>query len=290
VCWTRAEEFVLDTFRPAASISIASTLNNAGRIDSWAAHVYGAGEGGAAPFYDIPNQRVVVYGDWQNPTPGQHPFGVGAWRAPACCSNAFARERHIDGMAHALGVDPLEFRLRHLTDLRMARVIQAGARRFGWPMTTARARGVGMACGIYSNTYLSTFAHVEADRSTGSVRVLRLTCAQDMGQVVNPNGAMAQIEGALTMGLGYALTEEVRFEGGRIEDQNFDTYHVPRFSTLPAVEAVLVEASDLPASAGGEPAVMCVGAAIGNAIFDAIGADLRQMPMTPSRVREAVSS
>ena len=287
VCWTRAEEFFLDTFRPAASISIASSVDASGRVDSWEAHVYGAGEGGAPPFYNIPNQRVVVYGDWQKPTPGQHPFGVGAWRAPACSSNAFARERHIDGMAHALGADPLEFRLRNLTDLRMARVIQAGARRFGWSTSTARARGVGMACAIYSNTYVSTFAHVEADRTTGTVRVLRLTCAQDMGQVVNPNGAMAQIEGALTMGLGYALTEEVRFGAGRIEDQNFDTYYVPRFSTLPTIEAVLVDAPDLPASAGGEPAVICVGAAIGNAIFDAIGVDLRELPMTPARVRQA---
>jgi nicotinate dehydrogenase subunit B len=290
VAWDRGEEFFFDTFRPAAVMKLKSAIDDAGRIVLWDADLYGPGEGGAAPFYDIPHQRVVTYGDWQNPDPGLHPFGVGAWRAPAFNSNTFARELQIDLMASKAGIDPVTFRLINLSDQRLRRVLQTAADRFGWaPSRTPSGRGVGVACGIYSNTYVATFAEVAADASTGHVQVKRVVCAQDMGLAVNPEGARTQIEGCITMGLGYALSEEIHFKDGAIADRNFDTYQIPRFSWLPRIDVVLVESPSLPPSAGGEPAIICIGAVIGNAIHDATGARLFQLPMTPARIQAALS-
>jgi isoquinoline 1-oxidoreductase len=127
------------------------------------------------------------------------------------------------------------------------------------------------------------------DKATGSVKVKRLVCAQDMGQVINPDGARMQMEGCLTMGLGYALSETLRFKGGEILDRNFDTYRLPRFSGLPEIEAFLVKNDDLAPQGGGEPAIVPVGAAIANAVFDATGARLFRMPMTPEGVRKAIT-
>jgi len=285
VMWDRAEEFFFDTCRPAALIQIKSAIDAAGRIVLWDADVIGAGEGGAVPFYDIPNQRVLAHGGWQTPSPGLHPFEVGAWRAPAMNSNTFAREIQMDVMAAAAGVDPLAFRMNHLSDARMRRVLDTAAQRFGWsPHTGSGSTGVGVACGIYASTCVATMAQVTVDRAGGGIRVNRVVCVQDMGQAVNPNGARAQIEGCVTMGLGYALGEQVRFKDGAILDRNFDTYFMPRFSTLPAIEAVLVP-SDARPSAGGEPAIICMGAVIANAVHGAIGRWPHDLPMTAAQVR-----
>ena len=116
----------------------------------------------------------------------------------------------------------------------------------------------------------------------------RVVLAQDMGLVINPDGARQQMEGAITMGLGYALSEGVRFKDGRILDENFDTYQIPRFSWLPAIETVLVANPDLPAQGGGEPPIVCMGAVIANAIHDAVGARVLALPMTPERILEAI--
>ena len=291
VAWDRAEEFFFDTFRPAAVIALTSAVDAAGKIVLWKGDVYGAGEGGAAPFYDIPHQRVVAYGGWQTPNPGLHPFAVGAWRAPAFNSNTFAREVQIDLMAARAGIDPVRFRLNNLSDPRMRRVLQTAVERFGWtPSHAAGGRGVGVACGVYSNTYVATCAEVAVDATTGSVRVTRVVCVQDMGLVVNPDGARAQIEGCVTMGLGYALSEEIRFKDGAIADRNFDTYRIPRFSDLPRIDAILLDSPDLPPSAGGEPAIMCMGAVIANAVHDATGVAMTQLPMTPARVKAMLGS
>jgi CO/xanthine dehydrogenase Mo-binding subunit len=115
-----------------------------------------------------------------------------------------------------------------------------------------------------------------------------MVCVQDMGVVINPEGATMQIEGSLTMGLGQALAEEVHFKGGQILDVNFDSYEIPRFSWLPKIEAVLAENPDVPPQGGGEPPIVVVAAVIGNAIFDATGARLFELPMTPERVKEAL--
>jgi len=291
VQWSREEEFFYDTFRPAAVIKIRAGLDASKRIAFWDYDVVAAGERGAAHFYDIPHHRTVVRGGWSGrPAAGFHPFAVGPWRAPGASTNAFARESHIDMLAVRAGMDPVEFRLKHLTDARMIRVVNAVARKAGWVAKgLPSGRGVGIACGIDAGTYAAVVAEVAVDKASGRVQVKRLVCAQDMGLVVNPEGALQQMEGCLTMGLGYALTEEVHFKGGEILDRNFDSYELPRFSSLPKLETLIVDAADLPAQGGGEPAIVPVGGAIANAIFDATGARLFRMPMTPERVKEALA-
>ena len=170
----------------------------------------------------------------------------------------------------------------------MIRVLKAAAERFGWtPAKAPSKRGYGVACGIDAGTYVAAIAEVAVDAKKGAVRVKRVVCAQDMGLVVNPEGAQIQMEGCITMGLGYALTEEVHFKGGQVLDTNFDTYELPRFSWVPKIETVLVESSEAP-QGGGEPAIILMGAVIANALHDATGARLFQLPMPPERVKAAI--
>jgi isoquinoline 1-oxidoreductase len=131
-------------------------------------------------------------------------------------------------------------------------------------------------------------AEVRVDKASGRIEGVRLLAAQDMGVVVNPEGATQQMEGCLTMGLGYCLAEEVRFRNGVLVDTNFDTYHMPRFSWLPKIETIILDSPDLPAQGGGEPAIVQMGGVLANAVFDAVGARVRHLPMTPSRVLAAM--
>jgi nicotinate dehydrogenase subunit B len=289
VAWSRAEEFFYDSFRPAAVVKIKSGVDGAGRIVLWDYHVYFAGERGSEHFYDVPHHATVAHGSGWRGSPGSHPFGTGAWRAPANNTNTHARESHVDMMAAKVGADPVEFRLKNLKDERMRRVLKAAAEQFRWsPRTAPSGRGVGVACGIDSGTYVAFMAEVEVDRDSGKVQVKRVVCAQDMGLVINPEGARIQMEGCITMGLGYALTEEIHFRGGEILDQSFGSYEIPCFSWLPDIQTVLIEARDSPPQGGGEPAIIGMGAVIANAVFDATGARLVQLPMTPDRIKEAI--
>ena len=293
VAWTREEEFFNDTFDPASVVKLVSGMQPNGKISLWDYAVYCAGDRGAVSCYDIPNARFrstggVSYGAGDSPAT-LHPFAVGPWRAPGGNMNAFATESQIDMMAAAAGEDPLAFRLRNLTDQRMRRVLQAAADVFGWQAAAHPSRrGCGLACHIDAGTYVATMAEVKVDPSTGHIEVRRVVCAQDMGIVVNPEGAKMQIEGGVTMGLGYSLSEEMRFRGGDILDRNFGTYEIPRFSWVPNIEAVLVKNDDLAPQGGGEPPITTTGAVIANAVFDATGARLFRLPMTADRVRRAM--
>jgi isoquinoline 1-oxidoreductase len=294
VAQTRQEEFFYDTFDPAAVVKIASGLDGNGRIALWDCVVYAAGERGSALMYDVPNARVHLVGRAsfaaETDRAGVHPFAVGPWRAPGANMNVFAVESQIDVMASAAGADPVEFRLRHLTDARMRRVLQAAADAFGWkPAPTPSKRGFGVACSVDAGTYVATMAEVKLEAASGKVKVQRIVCAQDMGVVVNPLGARMQIEGGLTMGLGYVLSEELKFRGGQVLDRNFDTYSITRFSMAPRIEAVLVRNDALPPQGGGEPAITTAGAVIANAVFDASGARVFRLPMTPARLQAALA-
>ncbi len=290
VAWDRREEFHLDTFRPAAVVTVRSGLDKAGRIPFWDHLVIGAGDGESPTFYDIPHQRIRAAGSWYGTNPaGMHPFAVGAWRAPASNTNVFARESHMDALAALAKADPLAFRLAHIRDPRLAAALGEAAKAFGWkPAPAPSGRGFGVACAIHRNTVVAAMAEVAVDRGTGAVTVKRVTVAQDMGVVVNPTGARQQVEGCVTMGLGYALHEEVRFRNGEVLDVNLDTYHIPRFSDVPPVETILIPNPRLVAQGGGEPAIIVMGALIANAIHDAVGVRLRELPMTPERVRKAL--
>jgi isoquinoline 1-oxidoreductase len=126
------------------------------------------------------------------------------------------------------------------------------------------------------------------DKSTGVVKVEHVVCAQDMGEIINPQGAKLQIEGGITMGLSATLSEELEFSGGKILTRNFDSYQITRFSDVPQIDVVLVDNPDLPPQGCGEPAITTVGAALANAIFDAVGARVYTLPMTPERILAAI--
>jgi nicotinate dehydrogenase subunit B len=291
VAWSRADEFFYDTFRPAAIVEIKSGLMDSGKIVLWDYGVYFAGQRGAPQFYDIPNHRTTVYGSGWRGGAGSHPFSTGAWRAPSNNTNTFARESQMDAMASLAGLDPVEFRLSNLKDERMARVLRAAAEKFGWkPAKAPSGRGLGVSCGTDAGTYVAHIAQVDVDKTSGHVQVRKVVCAQDMGLSINPEGARIQIEGCITMGLGYALTEEIHFKGGDILDLNFDTYEIPRISWTPEIETVVIDAKDSPPQGGGEPAIICMGGVVANAIFDAVGIRLLGLPMTPERVRAALAA
>jgi nicotinate dehydrogenase subunit B len=289
VVWNRAEEFFYDTFRPAAIVKIRSGVDKEGRIVLWDYHVYFAGERGAAQFYDVPNHVTMSHGSGWTAGASTHPFRTGPWRAPSNNTNTFARESQIEMMAAKAGADPVEFRLKNLKDERMIRVLKAAAEKFNWtPKKAGSGRGLGVACGIDAGSYNAWIAEVEVDKTSGAVQVKRVVCSQEMGLVVNPEGAKIQMEGCITMGMGYALAEEVHFNGGEVRDLNFGTYKIPRFSWLPEIDTVIIDAKDSPPQGGGEPAIIGMGAVLANAVFDATGARVFQLPMTPERIKEAI--
>jgi nicotinate dehydrogenase subunit B len=289
VSYNRDEEFFYDSFRPAAVVKIKSGIDNAGKICLWDYHVYYAGSRSAEQFYDVPNNLMRTYGSWMMDTSKAQVFATGAWRAPGANINVFARESQIDIMAAKMKMDPLEFRLKNTSDPRMRRVLEVVAQRFGYKsVASPSGRGYGIACGIDAGAYVAEMAEVKVDR--GNVKVKRIFAAQDMGIVITPEGARMQMEGCIMMGLGYALSEDISFKGGQLFTTNFHNYQIPRFSWLPEIDAFLVKNDALAPQGGGEPPIVAVGGAIANAIFDATGIRLFQMPMTPERINKAANT
>jgi isoquinoline 1-oxidoreductase len=284
VQWTRKEEFFYDNFRPAAVVKIASGANSAGKITAWDFKEYFAGSRGSDTIYDVPDAKTTSFS-----ARDVHPFGTGAWRAPANNTNTYARESQIDMMAAKLGIDPLEFRLKNLKDERMIGVLKAVAELFGYtPAKGPSGRGYGIACGFDAGGYVAHIAEVKVDKTTGKIEVVRVACAEEIGFCINPEGAIIQMEGCITMGMGYALTEEVKFTGGKVHTENFADYQIPLFSWLPRIETRILHKNE-PPQGGGEPAIICMGGVLANAVFDATGARLYQLPMTPERVLEALA-
>jgi nicotinate dehydrogenase subunit B len=282
--WSRPEEFMYDNFRPAAVIKVAGGCDSAGKLNLWDFDIYCSGTRGTELFYDIPHYRIRNFNQGK-----VHPFGTGAWRAPGNNTTTFARESHIDVMAHAVGMDPLAFRLQNLGNPDMVDTLQLAAQTFGYDTPKSPGHGYGIALGHDAGTLVAMIAEVSVDKDTGKVTPIRIVCAQDMGQVVNPHGATIQTEGGITMGIGYALFEEIEFEGGIMKTTNFNRYEITRFSTTPKIECVFIDKMDAKPQGGGEPAIITVGAAIANAVFDACGARVNRMPITPERVLAGIS-
>jgi isoquinoline 1-oxidoreductase len=286
--WTREEEFFYDTFHPAGVIKVKSGIDKTGLIKFWDYNVYYSGTRGADALYEIPNIHISHHSQKNGSSP-VHQFGTGAWRAPNNNTNTFAREVQIDVMAAAAGMDPLEFRMKNLKDEHLLGCLKAVADKFGYvPGKAPSGRGIGVAIGSDAGAWVAHIAEVKVDKKTGKVEVVRITCAQDMGLCINPEGATIQMEGCITMGLGYTLTEELFFEGGKILTLSLDKYKIPLFSWLPKIETVILDRKNEPPQGGGEPAIIAIGAVVANAIFDATGARLYRMPMTPERVLEAL--
>jgi isoquinoline 1-oxidoreductase len=288
LAWTRDEEFSLDHYHPAGVVKITSGIDKTGMIKLWDNHIYFSGTRGSDTIYNVPHTRTVSHSQNRDVKP-VHPFSTGPWRAPSNNTNTFARESQIDIMASKAGMDPLEFRLKNLKDEKMIACLKAVADKFGYvPGKTPGGRGIGIACGTDAGSWVAHMAEVKVDKNTGKVQVVRIACAQDMGLCVNPEGALIQMEGCITMGLGYTFTEEIKFDGGKILDRNFDTYQIPQFSWVPKIDCVILDRKDKPPKGGGEPAIIAIGAVISNAIHDATGARLYRVPITPERVLEAV--
>ena len=272
--WTREEEFAWAYFRPAGVIDVKSGARADGTLTAWEFHTYNCGAAGIRTPYEVANQTVQFH-------PARSPLRQGSYRALAATANHFARETHMDEVAHAAGVDALEMRRRNLKDARVRAVLDAAAERFGWPPPRTPARGYGLAAGAEKGSYLATCAEVSIEPG-GVVRVRRMVTAFECGAVVNPDHLRNQVEGAMVQGLGGALFEAVRFEDGLITTDRFSRYRVPRFSDVPELEVVLVDRKDLPSAGAGETPLVCVAPAIGNAIFDATGTRLRSLPLVPS--------
>jgi nicotinate dehydrogenase subunit B len=264
--WTREEEFTWAYFRPAGVIEVSSGVRHDGAITAWDFHNYNSGGSGLNGLYDIPNRREAFH-------PSQSPLRQGSYRGLAATANHFAREVHIDELAHAVKMDPLEFRLKNLTDPRLRAVLQAAANRFGWGKT----KGIGISCGFEKNGYIATCAQVAVE--DGRIRVLRVVEAFDCGAVVNPNHLKNQIEGAISMAVGGALFEQIRFSDGQISNPRFSQYRVPRFSDIPEIEVVLVDRPDLPSAGAGETPIVGLAPAVSNAVFHMNGTRLRSMPL-----------
>jgi len=281
--WSRKEEFMYDRFRTAALMKATSGVDSNGKLNLWEFDIYCAGTRGTKLFYDISNNRTRMFNE-----DDIHPFGTGAWRAPGNNSTTFARESHIDATAHAVGIDALKFRLDNLKNENMFDTLKLAAKTFYWGRKKQEGHGYGIALGQDAGTSVAMIAEVHVDKSTGEVQPIRVVCAQDMGQVVNPHGATLQTEGGITMGLGYALYEDIEFNGGNIKSSSFNNYEITKFSKTPKIECVFMDMMDSKTQGGGEPAIICVGGAIANAVFDACGARVNRMPITPKRILESI--
>jgi isoquinoline 1-oxidoreductase len=278
VVWTREEEFTWAYFRPAGVIEVSAGARKDGTLVAWEQINIGSGGSGVETPYDARARQSAF-------VRSASPLREGSYRALASTANHFARETHMDELAHKLGLDPLDFRLKNLKEARLRAVFEAAAKAFGWGAKPAEGRGFGIAGGTEKGGYVATCAEVAVDRATGKVQVVRAVAAMECGAIVNPDGLKAQVEGCLIMGLGGALFEGIEFEGGKIDNPKFSKYRVPRFRDIPAIEVVLIDRKDLPSAGAGEVPIVAIAPAIGNAIFQATGIRLRSLPLAPKRVK-----
>jgi CO/xanthine dehydrogenase Mo-binding subunit len=273
--WTREEEFTWAYFRPAGVIEIKGGIAGDGKLTAWEFHNYHSGMSGIDTPYVVANQVAEYH---------QVPLVLrsGSYRGLAATANHFARETHMDSLANAAAMDPLEFRLKNLADPRMRAVLEAGAKAFGWPrQKTEEGQGFGVAAGSEKGSNVATFAEIFVDRKKNSVTVKKLLEVFECGAIVNPDGLRNQVVGAMIQGLGGALFESIQFENGRISNAHFSSYRVPRFKDVPEIEAVLLDRKDIPSAGAGETPIMAIAPAIGNAFHDATKVRLTKLPLHP---------
>ncbi len=279
VVWTREEEFTWAYFRPSGVIDVKSGVTSDGLITAWEFDNYNSGPAGIGTPYNVPNQRIEYH-------PVDPPLRQGSYRGLAAPANHFAREVHMDELAHAVGIDPLEFRLKNMKDPRLRAVFQAAATKFGWGKEkSSPTRGFGIAGGFEKGGYVATC--VEVGIEDGDVSVRRVSEAFECGAIVNPQGLMNQITGAIIQGMGGALFEAIHFDNGKILNPHLAEYRVPRFSDVPRIDVEMVNRKDLPPAGAGETPMMGIAPAISNAIFSATGIRLRSLPMVPEGLPKA---
>ena len=321
VQWSREEELGWAPFGPAMTVSIEADLDEAGAILAWRHDVWSnghtsrpgrgaiptllaasdlekpfprlpailipfAGGGGAernaVPPYDIPSLKVT------NHYLTDMPIRTSALRSLGAFANVFAAESFMDELAAEAGEDPVAFRLRQLSDPRAKAVIEAAAERFGWTGRQKRegvGHGIGYARYKGRGAYCAVLAEVEAGRE---VRVRRLVIGVDVGEAVNPDGLANQIEGGAIQGTSWALKEAVRFDRTHIISDNWEAYPILQFSEVPAVEVVICNHPEEPVMGAGEASQGPTAAAIANALYDAIGVRVHELPLTPERIIAAM--
>jgi isoquinoline 1-oxidoreductase len=279
VAHNRSEEFTWSTVRPAAVIEIRSGVKADGAIVAWEHTAYHTGErairgqrGSDTP-YNTPNVRIAVAG-------AESPLRSGSYRSLGGATNHFAREVHLDEVAATLKLDPVELRLMNLTHPRLRRVLTEAARKFDWgSRQPGPSTGFGVAIGYDVGSYAAECVELVVENR--EVKVQRVVAAFDCGQVVNPEGARNQIEGSIIMGMGTALWEAVEFDAGRLLNPSFSRYRVPRITDTPRIEVVLAGDPATQSTGAGEPAIVPIAAAIGNAVHDSTGSRIRDLPIVP---------
>jgi CO/xanthine dehydrogenase Mo-binding subunit len=243
-----------------------------------------ASQRNAFPIYDFHNQRVVHH------VLDRLPVRTGTLRAIGGFINAFAIECFIDELAHSAGIDPFDLRLKHLSDERGIAVIRAARERSGltWKRQSS-SRGMGLGFARYSNE--ASYAAVVVEVDVGeTIKVVRAVAAVDCGRTINPNGVANQVEGGIVQAVSWVLKEEVRFDQSRITTRNSDDYAILRFSEAPPVEVTIIDRPDQPSLGMGEAVAGPTAAAIANAVFDAIGIRVRDLPLTRERVMAAINN
>jgi CO/xanthine dehydrogenase Mo-binding subunit len=322
VQWMREDEFCWEPYGPAMVIRLKASLDKDGGISDWNEDIWSnshstrpSGLGGvnllaawhlekpfspapprnpplpgggshrnAIPLYDFPNQRVT------NRLIKRMPLRVSALRALGATANIFAIESFMDELAEAAGADPVEFRLRHLKDARARAVIETVAARAGWRKGEkgdgARGRGIGFARYKNGAIYMAVIVEVEMGRD---IAVRRAWAALDAGLVINPDGIINQTEGGIIQAVSWALKEAVRYDRSRILTTNWEEYPILTFEEFPQVEVTIINRPDQPPLGAGEGTQGPTAAAIANAIHNAMGVRLRDMPFTRERVMAALA-
>jgi isoquinoline 1-oxidoreductase len=271
--WTRAEEFTWAYCRPAAVIDIEVSLDDAGKLASWLhVNINSGGQSIETPYEVAKKKSQFVQSD--------PPLRHGSYRALAATANTFAREVAMDELAALAGRDSLEFRLSQLPEGRLKAVLEAAGKRFKWDERVKRKEagvGYGLACGTEKGGFVA--ACVEVEVKDGQIKVREVCEAFECGAIINPDGVMMQVVGAIVQGLGPALSEEMVFENGVVKSVGFSQYKVPRMADLPKLDIHLVDRKDLPSAGAGECPIIAVAPAIANAVFMASGKRVRSMPV-----------
>ncbi|MBV8905310.1 MAG: xanthine dehydrogenase family protein molybdopterin-binding subunit [Acidobacteriia bacterium] len=282
--------FEPDAFAPRAAAEPRAYNNNSNGIPSYFAGNVGGKRGGTGT---VRSERALVH-------TVKSPFWTGPLRSPARLQNTFAHESFMDELAARAKADPVEYRLRHLSHERLREVVQAAAKASNWERrvspkaqsgNTGVAKGRGIACVAYEgdNGYSALVAEVDVNQESGAVAVKRMVCAADCGPISNPDGLRNQIEGGALQGMSRALLEEVTWDDQKVTSIDWRSYHtLPLGFDVPKIECVLLNRPEEEATGAGELSITVVAAAIGNAIFDATGARLRQAPFTSERVKAAL--
>jgi len=272
--WTREEEMTWAYFRPGGVIDAGARLNPDGTIAEWEFHNYNSGPSGLQTPYEVGSRKEQHH-------PSKSPLRQASYRGLAATANHFARECYMDELAHSIGMDPLAFRLANARNDRLRNVIQAAADKFGWKSRRKTpGHGFGISAGFEKGGYVAACAEISV--SGGAVKVLRVVEAFECGAVVNPEHLANQVEGAVAMGLGGALFEQIDFAENKIVTNRLSRYRVPRFADMPVIESVLLDRNDIVSAGAGETPIVGIAPAVGNAIFDAIGQRIRSLPMVPN--------